>query len=348
MRKLVSVRKIDKVVPIKKADRIECVYVGGWPVVVRKDQFSENDLVIFFEIDSWVPYNDSPFISKGSSEEYSYIFKDSKLKEFNGIVGERVRTIKLRGQISQGFVLPVHVVDFPVNIGDDLTDYFGVIKWERPLPDSFSIKGNFPPFIPKTYAERIQNFHNDLEVLIDKRLEITEKLHGTSCTFYLDMDGEFHVLSRNCTVDPESNNLYVRMADQLKIKENMVKNNFHGLVIQGEIIGLGIQKNYYGIEGNRFFVFSIFDTKDNSYLNPHLYEYGYQRIIKLLNLELVPHFKLQSFNEEFFKENILTFSEGKSIINHKVEREGIVMRPLDKYGVIVKAISNKYLLRAGE
>lgn len=94
MRKLATIRKIETITPIPDADAIEVASVGGWKVVVKKGEFKEGDLAVYLEVDSWVPHELAPFLSKGQEP-----------KEFNGVKGERLRTVKLRGTTSQGLLL---------------------------------------------------------------------------------------------------------------------------------------------------------------------------------------------------------------------------------------------------
>jgi len=100
-RKLATIRVIDKIESIDGADKIVCATVGGWKLVTAIDNgFKEGDLVVYLEIDSWVPTELAPFLSKGKEP-----------REFNGVKGERLRTIKLRGAISQGLILPLNVLE---------------------------------------------------------------------------------------------------------------------------------------------------------------------------------------------------------------------------------------------
>ena len=99
MRKLATIRKIDEIRPIPNADAIECAVVGGWTVVIKKGDFNPGELVIFAEIDSWVPTTIAPFLSKGNEPH-----------EYNGIKGERLRTVRLRNTLSQGLLLPLSIL----------------------------------------------------------------------------------------------------------------------------------------------------------------------------------------------------------------------------------------------
>ena len=60
-RELAYVVVIDDIKPIPGRDRVECAVVGGWTIMVRKDQFKPGDPGIYFEIDSQVPEKE-PFL----------------------------------------------------------------------------------------------------------------------------------------------------------------------------------------------------------------------------------------------------------------------------------------------
>jgi RNA ligase (TIGR02306 family) len=98
-RKLATIRKITAIQPIEGADAIEVAVVDGWKVVVKKGEFQVDSLAVYIEIDSWVSNDIAPFLSKGKEP-----------REYEGIKGERLRTVKLRGQISQGLLLPISVL----------------------------------------------------------------------------------------------------------------------------------------------------------------------------------------------------------------------------------------------
>lgn len=95
-RKLASIQRIEEIKPIEGADAIEAFRVLGWWVVDKKDAHKVGDLVVYLSLDSWVPHELAPFLSKGSVP-----------REYNGVRGERLRTVKLRGTTSQGLLLKV-------------------------------------------------------------------------------------------------------------------------------------------------------------------------------------------------------------------------------------------------
>ena len=114
-RALAHIEEIMSLSPIEGADRIEVAQVLGWKVVVKKGEFQVGEKVVYIEIDSRVP----------ASNPYFSFLQDRKYK---------VKTIKLRGQISQGLIVPMDVLPrADYNIGDDVTDVLGITKIE----DSF-------------------------------------------------------------------------------------------------------------------------------------------------------------------------------------------------------------------
>ena len=123
MRKLATVQKISKVEKIENADKIEKVYVNGWEVVVKKGEFKENDLIVFVEIDSIVP----------ERPEFEFL-RDRKF---------RIRTVKLRKQISQGLVCPLSILpNKKWKEGDDVTDILGVKKYDPELEEENNLIKN--------------------------------------------------------------------------------------------------------------------------------------------------------------------------------------------------------------
>ena len=193
-RKLASIRRITDIQPIPNADAIEVVVVGGWKVVTKKGEFNVGDLCVYCEIDSFLPI----------LPQYEFLRKSSYKKLSTGEEGFRLRTIKLRGQVSQGLVLPLSVLPGGRELfeGMDVTEVLSITKYEPPIPASLAgkVKGLFPSFLHKTDEERVQNLANEFGILHlfqpNKTYYVTEKLDGSSATFYF-RNGEFGVCSRN-------------------------------------------------------------------------------------------------------------------------------------------------------
>jgi RNA ligase (TIGR02306 family) len=327
-RKLATIRKIDALTPIDGADAIECATVGGWKVVVKKQEYQVGDLAVYCEIDSWIPTELASFLSKGKEP-----------REFEGIKGERLRTVKLRGQLSQGLLLPLTSAgEFALNEGDDVSESLNIVKWEMPMNAQLAgmARGNFPSLIPKTDQERIQNLKKEIAnaAVAGMQFEVTEKLEGSSMTVYL-IDGVFGVCSRNLDLKETEGNTFWQVARRDNIEAKM----HWDFAIQGELIGPGIQGNIYKLSQPEFRVFDVYDISNGCYLNPA----DRRALVTNLGLQHVPVLLVDKDLGVGSVDEILQWAEGASKLNDKVEREGIVFKEVNG-GMTFKAISNKYLL----
>jgi RNA ligase (TIGR02306 family) len=336
MRKLATIRKIDALTPIEGADAIECATVGGWKVVVKKGEYHAGDDAIYCEIDSWIPYELAPFLSKGKEP-----------REFEGIKGERLRTIKLRGQLSQGLLLPLGIGVFDVNAvleeGTDVSELLNVVKWEKPMNAQLAgmARGNFPSLIPKTDQERVQNLVKEIAGAAEsgQLFEITEKLEGSSMTVYR-IEGQFGVCSRNLDLKETEGNSFWETARREDIEAHMMAvDPYWDFAIQGELVGPGIQGNIYNLSKPEFYVFDVYDIQSGRYLNPT----ARRELIARMELKHVPVITDDKDLGIGTVDEMLTWAEDKSRLNDKQEREGIVFKEVNG-GFTFKAISNKYLL----
>lgn len=330
MRKLATVRKIDDIRPIPDADAIEVAVVGGWNVVVKKGEYSVGNLAIYCEIDSWIPNEIAPFLTKGQDP-----------RVYNGMKGERLRTIKLRGQLSQGLLLPWNIVDIDPVEGLDVTQLLGIQKWEAPIPAQLAgeVRGDFPSFIPKTDQERVQNLVDALDDWNAEGLtfEVTEKLDGASMTVYVYNEDE-GVCSRNWNLcETQSNSLW-KVCRQQQLIERLRQSD-RNLALQGELVGEGIQGNPYEIKGQQFFLYDVYDIDLGTYFTP----LERQTFCFEFDINHVP--VRGTFNYTLDVQSLLELAEGKSVLNDKTEREGLVFKcELDPH-ISFKAISNKFLLK---
>ena len=334
MRKMATIRTIDELRPIEGADAIEAAVVGGWTCVVKKGEYKVGDRAVYCEIDSWIPTEIAPFLSKGKEP-----------REFEGIKGERLRTIKLRGQLSQGLLLNLDQAIPQTNSfaeGDDVSELLGIIKWEKPMNAQLAgmARGNFPSLIPKTDQERVQNLKKEIAgaAVAGLKFEITEKLEGSSMTVYL-IDGEFGVCSRNLDLKETEGNAFWATARRDKIEEKMRAIADHGdFAIQGELIGPGIQGNIYKLTQPEFRVFDVYNIQQGCYLNPA----DRRALITGMGLQHVPFISVDKDLGVGSIDEILQWAEDISILNPTVQREGIVFKEVNG-GMSFKAISNSYL-----
>jgi len=335
-RKLATIRKIAEVKAIPDADKICAYRVDGWWVVDSVGKYQVDDLVVYAEPDSWVPTELAPFLSKGKEP-----------REYEGIKGERLRTVKLRGQISQGLLLPLDALnlgEFVATLSEDtndVTELLGILKWERPMNAQLAgmARGNFPALVPKTDQERIQNLTRSFEQYQLDTWSITEKLDGSSATFYLDTDDVFHVCSRNLDLKEDEANSFWKVARKFKIEDIMRRNFMQGMAIQGEMIGEGIQGNQYKVFLD-FLVYDMYNTATGQYILPAQLKAACEK----LGLKHVPIINENATLVGETIDSILAQAEGKSVLNGS-NREGLVWKSNTVHDRSWKSISTSWLLK---
>lgn len=317
-RKLATVDVIVDIQPIPNADFIEMVQVRNWQCVARKGEFKVGDLCVYAEIDSVFP------------DEPRWGFLKDKHR--------RIRTIKLRGQISQGIALPFSLFteDLPEEVGADVTDFLGITKYDPNANSGRGLckpRGNFPGFIPKTDEERVQNLR--LHELRNKIWFGFEKEDGTSTTYY-KRDGKFGLCSRNLELKFEPGNVYYDMALKYSIFD-VIK---EGHSVQGEIVGPGIQKNRQNHKEKKFLMFYVFDIEKQIYLDWYTNGMYYE-------LDRVPFYGgIDTTNFDSINNYLALVDQlGKN-------KEGLVLSRYDSsciYGKeSFKIINNNYLLKNNE
>jgi RNA ligase (TIGR02306 family) len=339
IRKLASIRKIIDLTPIEGADKIELATIDGWKVVVAKDvNHKVGDLIVYCEVDSFLPIR----------EEFEFLRKTS-FKKMGDQEGFRLKTIRLRGQISQGLIVPLDVLlkhgvsSDDVFEGLDVTGMLDIIKYEPPVPAELSgkVKGLFPSFIRKTDEERVQNLSSEYEKYRAKnklggKFYVTEKLDGSSATFYVK-DEVFSVCSRNLELLETEGNTFWKVSRELDL-ENKLRTLGFNVCLQGELIGEGVQGNPYKIKGQtvRFFNGFNIDTQENI---PFL---EFVELTQKLGLKTVPILEFD-FDLPNSIDNMLEYAESPSILNTNFSREGVVVRSYDRT-ISFKSISNQFLL----
>lgn len=379
---------IDSITPIEKADNIELAHVGGWNVIIRKNEFNVGDMAVFFEIDSLLP-----------ETEWSEFLRPKKFK---------VKTYKLGkfNVISQGLLLPMSILpnNKTYELHEDVTKLLGIKyyvaednarkaksnpnakynnmcarnsklakkkwwkwlmkrAWGRKLLFVFFGRKkdnpkNWPNWVKKTDEDRIENVMFMLE---DKNpYVVTEKIDGTSTTFFLDLTGrkpDFGVCSRNVRqMDADQKNfvsdmsgignVYWEMAFKYNVEDALKdiakKHNYKHVVLQGETYGESVQGNKYKLDERRFAAFNlIFDGE-------RLGSVEAKKILAEYDIPFVPiiddNYILPDADDfEEFKQS----ADGKSVINKKCLREGFVYRSQDGQKSF-KNVSRKFLLKAGE
>lgn len=319
-RKLASIQRILKIEPIEGADAIERVTIKGWQCVVKKSEFKPNDLCVYCEVDSLLPVK----------PEFEFLRKSSFNSRLNGF---RIKTVKLRGQISQGIVLPLSIkmtaesdiVSLAAE-GLDVTELLGIRKYEPEIHASLQgqVKGAFPSFIPKTDEERVQNVPDIASRHPGKTFVATEKLDGTSSTFYIK-DGEFGVCGRNWELKDTEGNTYWAVAKKYEIEKKLRALGYN-IAIQGEIIGPGIQKNKYALSEFKLFIYHVFDIDAYQYFD-HIRAKDF---CSANGFEMVPEVETNIMLTEKFPDvdSIVNYSIATSLLKKDVQREGVVIKSL--------------------
>jgi RNA ligase (TIGR02306 family) len=353
IRQLVTIRRVSALNPIEGADAIELAQIDGWGVVVKKGELHVNDEVLYFELDCLLPVADPRFA----------FLKRSHIVD--GIEYHRLKTIRLRGQYSQGLAIPLaQFPEFDVNNGylhgiDSPAELLGVIKYEPDVPAQMrgKIAGNFPTHLArKTDSERVQNLgmHFLAPSLSDYywgegkprnffnyNWTATEKIDGTSCTVSKDAEGVLHVCSRNWELSPSdkssftehAENIYFKMVREYELEDWLAP----GTTLQFEIFGEGIQKNPLGIKGNSI---ALFNVETDRIVVPR--EQWVNTKLPLAPVYDVPFPKS-------VEEAVAQVDGLKSLINPERQAEGIVWTTdqvvpfLDRN--TFKSINNRYLLK---
>jgi RNA ligase (TIGR02306 family) len=345
-RKLARIVQIDSVRKHPNADTLDLCMIGGWQVVTRLGEYTAGDYAIYLEVDSWVPVEVAPFL-----------VKTVEPREYNGIKGERLRTVKLRGEVSQGLLLPLN--DYPAVVrefhktrvytpgGDnsiDVTDVLGIVKYEAPIPACLNgvVKGNWPVQVPKTDEERIQNLTKKWPLLSSLVYEVTEKLEGSSMTAGM-VNGDFIVCSRNLNLAESADNSLWKQARRYDLENKLRAEGIDNLVFQGELIGEGVEDNHYGIKGQDFYVYSVYDVARGCYLSPR----ARREIVAQLGLKHVPVIAEEMSITDMSPADILEFADGNSLLAATKLREGVVFKNCGPTQEHWKAVSNKYLLKHG-
>ncbi|MBR3160089.1 MAG: hypothetical protein IKF14_13480 [Atopobiaceae bacterium] len=275
-RKMCTMRKVDSVTPIEGADRIEAVHIGGWVVVDRKGQWSPGDLCAYYEIDTFLPTDDERYSFLRERGEKTMVVDDVE------VTGHVLKTIRLRGQYSQGLIMKPHDVLSELipedayqrmyESGTSLDKLVGVWEYhpeaERSLIAKF-VGGYDLCVAPRADAERVQNIGQDVFDLIKRTGYYTSvKVDGTSITMVND-DGRIRMFSHNNEFD-----LGVGMG---KVVYDAAESqgivafleHFPNVTIQAELCGPKIEGNTLRLNDYRLFVFSVYDVNYGMYVTPY-------------------------------------------------------------------------------
>ena len=344
MRKLASVQRVWKIEPIEGADRIELAHVLGWQCVVNKGQIQPMDTAVYFEIDSFLPIRPEFEFMRASSYKNSDIMGE----------GFRLKTMRFRGQLSQGLLLPLSIfpeISADAEVGTDVTDLLGVRKWEieERATTGGTVIGTLPYDIPHTDETRVQAMPELIQEFRGLEYYISTKMDGSSHSIGIDENG-FHVTGHNYEYKDDGSSGFYKLVNERGYREKLEafvkENGLKTLTIQGEYCGPGILKNRLKLVKPEWYVFTVRENGKRVGLDRML------EICEKLGLDHVPiEERGQDLPTKYpTVEALLERADGDYPRGGK--KEGIVIRPTEPVfcplisaSLSMKVVSNKYLLK---
>lgn len=347
MRKLASIQRIWKIEPIEGADRIELAHVLGWQCVVNKGQFQPMDIGVYFEIDSFLPIRPEFEFMRATSYKKSDVMGE----------GFKLRTMRFRGEISQGLLLPLS--QFPqipaeAEIGTDVTELLGVKKWEieERVTTGGTAIGTLPYDIPHTDETRVQEEPALIQAFAGLEYYISTKMDGSSHSIGIDENG-FHVTGHNYEYKDDGASSFYELVKARGYREKMEafakKENLTTFTVQGELCAPGIQQNRLRLIKPEWYVFTIRENGKRV---------GLRRMLEICDLLGFEHVPIEEVGMDLPSkyptvEALLARADGDYPKGGK--KEGIVVRPTEPVfcqlisaSLSMKIVSNKYLLKNEE
>lgn len=356
-RKLASIQKIKDLTPIQDADRIELAHVLGWQCVVQKGKFHAGDPCVYFEVDSFLPIRPEFEFLRSSSYRKSDLLGE----------GSRLKTMKFRGEISQGLVMTVsealtgeQIVSLrdssgSIPEGTDVTEMLGVRKWEVPemATGQGTTIGSASTYIPITDEPRIQSYPELLKEFSGLNYYITTKLDGSSHSIMIDEDNNIHVCGHHFELKDDGTSAFY---EWLKARNVPAKLRFakearglKTLSVQGEWCGGGIQNNPLKLKSPNWFVFTVNEDRKRVGMNEMV------AMTKMLDVDTVPIQEIGHDLPVVYPTEAALLERCEQEVAHKIypgTPEGIVIRPVEPVysrtiggPLSMKVKSNRYLLK---
>lgn len=355
---LAIITRVQKIEPIPNYDRVVKATIENYPVIVQKDQFKEGDLCVYVREDSLLPVK----------PEFEFLRKNSYSKLYNGF---RIRNMKMCGMYSSGIAFSLSILPegFQPAEGDDVTDLLEVrkydpdelqevaqvqnkvknpillflmrFKWFRKLYAKLFGKKvrQYPETVQKSDETNIEKLFNSYKAQRpDEEFYITEKMEGSAGAWMLyGRRRKYLVFSHNTIRSSKDNNTWAKVGSMYNL-ENILRSEKRNLCIQGEVCGPNIQKNIYGFDDLRLFVYKVTDVDTGEAFNfNELAEFSAKH-----DLDMVPLVKVNAKLPDTL-DDVLKDCEGTSELAN-VPREGLVWRSMTDQRVGFKAKSRSYQL----
>jgi RNA ligase (TIGR02306 family) len=348
----VTIEEIDKVEAIPGADRIEKATVKGmlFEFVIGKGSFKPNDRILYFPVDSLIP-ND--------------------IAEKLGVAGKlagpnknRLKTIKLKQQISQGLVGPLDLIkNMPQRTDVDeptaITEYLKIEKWEsEPITCKNANLLSLPCGLSKYDIDGADRYPRILETLMDQEIVVSEKMEGSQISITRDVDGKIYVNQRRHTIEVKEGEEHTwwKVAKESKwidfvefLTSALGKDK--AITIYGEMCGPSIQGNIYKFKEHRVFTFDI-KVGDN-FIDFTKFEELVKSWEEKNGLKdiMVPILFKGKLKDYLNGKKVSEVSNGKSVFGDFL-REGIVIKPITEQSVyhfgrlVLKMRSPSYLAKS--
>lgn len=269
--KLASIERIKSIETHHNADSLEICTVLGYKAIVKKGQYKEGELVIFIQPDTVLP--------------------DASWSAFYKSKSNRVKAVKLRGVWSMGIIESPSIIKYNTYLaeeGYEVSEILGIQKYEAPIPQDLSAKGNLPFGIFKTDESRYQS----IDVPYGEIVDISLKLDGQSGS-YAYKNGEFVICSRSLEIKPDCDNNYTKIAAKYDIKAKLgafCEKHKVNLCLRGEITGASIQNfkvNPMAGTPLDFYLFNVLNLDTLKYEGKDSPFY-FTKVAAELNLKSVP------------------------------------------------------------
>lgn len=375
----VLVREIEDVIEHPNADRLNIVKILGYEAITNKledgsPRYKKGDLIVY------VP--EAAIVPESLLKQYGYWNDEKDCGMLAGKQGNRVKAIRLRQIMSQGLVWPLRAGSFmgkdflfannsegdlAVNLGDDLAEFFGIVKYEPPVP--VGMDGEVVAMYDFAFDFDIENEQNFPGFLDADEVEATEKLHGTCARIayrpginsddLFGQHGTIAIASKGLGAkglvfknnEANAHNLYVKTFVALGLPEKieeLAKVLNAKIDLFGEIFGRGVQDLHYGLTEPVFRAFDI--AVDGTFVSTD----AKIDLFKRLGIERVPVL----YRGPWDREALVTVRDGKTTFGESNVREGIVVTATGpqtkrefmnhRLRPMVKMINPDYLVRKGE
>jgi len=360
---IVALTKVKEIKAHSNADKLELGIIKGWQVVVQKDSLKKGDIVYYFPPDCLIPR----YISVMLGVEQYLSFSKRYIKEDDSKSLGRVRAIKLRQEVSHGFIVGNDKVkaiadELGIVINGSLIETFGIEKWEPPLrTDKYGFNSGqaykqHPAFFKYTNIQNIRHFPDTFTE--DDDIVVTEKIHGSNVRvakvkkvnsrWYKPWTWgrEWVIGSHNVQRKVGQGGVYdLPLTNRMKemIHFIIALRGANSVIVYGEVFGGSIQELKYGKDSPDFIVFDI--QVDGKFI-------GWDALIVFCNRFIIPTVPVLYQGKFKSWEHLKEMSSGKTLLMSESPhiREGCVIKTIacennKTARKIMKFVNDDYLTR---